>query len=241
MKEAPVSGTYAAVDREENGDPLWWILLVTGSLWVIFALVVFQFDYTTVAALSLLLGTVCMAAALFEAVAAAGSHGWWRAAHVGLAIAFAVIGALAYAHPENTFKALSTIFAFYLLLRGTLDIVVALLARPVELWWAGLVSGVVQILLAFWAAGDFGHKAFLLVVWVGASALAHGVVQLVTAFAFARTAPRSPGLRPGPRFPVGAVPSTPDEERSSSSGAHLSVIWAARSTASWRDETPSLR
>jgi uncharacterized membrane protein HdeD (DUF308 family) len=41
---------------------------------------------------------------------------------------------------------------------------------------------VVLILLAFWAAGDFGHKAFLLVVWVGASALAHGVVQLVTAF-----------------------------------------------------------
>jgi uncharacterized membrane protein HdeD (DUF308 family) len=30
--------------------------------------------------------------------------------------------------------------------------------------------------------GDFGHKAFLLVVWVGASALAHGTVQIVTAF-----------------------------------------------------------
>jgi uncharacterized membrane protein HdeD (DUF308 family) len=54
--------------------------------------------------------------------------------------------------------------------------------RPAELWWAGLVSGVVQVLLAFWAAGDFGHKAFLLVVWVGASALAHGIVQIVTAF-----------------------------------------------------------
>ena len=46
----------------------------------------------------------------------------------------------------------------------------------------GLISGTVQILLAFWAAGDFGHKAFLLVVWVGASALAHGIVQIVTAF-----------------------------------------------------------
>jgi len=59
---------------------------------------------------------------------------------------------------------------------------VAILLRGVELWWVGLISGTIQILLAFWAAGDFGHKAFLLVVWVGASALAHGIVQIVTAF-----------------------------------------------------------
>src|SRR6476620_10247214 len=95
---------------------------------------------------------------------------------------FAAVAAAADIHPETTFKALASIFAFYLLLRGIFDIIVALLARPLELWWAGLISGVVLILLAFWAAGDFGRQAFLLVVWVGASALAHGVVQLVTAF-----------------------------------------------------------
>jgi uncharacterized membrane protein HdeD (DUF308 family) len=85
-------------------------------------------------------------------------------------------------HPGDTFDALASIFAFYLLLRGTFDIVVAIVLRGAELWWIGLISGTVQILLAFWAAGDFGHKAFLLVVWVGASALAHGIVQIVTAF-----------------------------------------------------------
>ena len=173
---------YAAAEPERSGDQLWWVLLITGSLWSIFGLVVFRFDYTTVAAMSVLIGTVCMAAALFEAFAAASSHGWWRATHVGVAILFAAIGATAYAHPENTFKALASLFAFFLLIRGVLDIIGALLARPVELWWAGLVSGVLQILLAFWAAGDFAHKAFLLVVWVGASALAHGILQLVTAF-----------------------------------------------------------
>jgi uncharacterized membrane protein HdeD (DUF308 family) len=180
MSEA-VAATYVE-DVEAEGDPLWWILLVTGTLWLIFALVVFRFDYTTVTALSILLGTVCLCGALFEAVASAAAHGWWRAAHIGLAIAFAVIGTLAFIHPQNTFNALAAIFAFYLLLRGTFDIVVAILVRPAELWWVGLVSGVIQVLLAFWAAGDFGHKAFLLVVWVGASALAHGIVQIVTAF-----------------------------------------------------------
>jgi uncharacterized membrane protein HdeD (DUF308 family) len=182
MEEAPAVAPYTSAEREQSGDALWWLLLVTGSLWVIFALIVFRFDYTTVSALSILLGTVCIAAAMLELVQAFGTGGWWRVTHIGLAIAFGIIGTLAFIHPQNTFKALATIFAFFLFLRGIVDVVVALLVRPAELWWAGLVSGVVQILLAFWAAGDFGHKAFLLVVWVGASALAHGVVQIVTAF-----------------------------------------------------------
>jgi len=191
MEEAPLIGTYPD-ERAEGGSSLWWVLLVTGALWLLFALLVFSFDYRTVTAISILLGTVLMAAALLEAVAAAGSRGWWRLAHVGLAIAFAVIGTVAYIHPEHTFKALASVFAFYLLLRGTFDVVVALLARPVELWWVGLVAGVVQILLAFWAAGNFGNKAFLLVVWVGASALTHGVLEIVTAFRMRQ----GPPLRP---------------------------------------------
>ena len=85
-------------------------------------------------------------------------------------------------HPANSFDALATIFAFYLLFRGLFDVVVALVGRGRPLWWLTLTLGFVQILLAFWAAGDFGHKAFLLVVWVGASALAHGVLQIVRAF-----------------------------------------------------------
>lgn len=192
MQEPLLVGTDLD-DSAQGGDPLWWIPLVTGSLWVIFALIVFQFDYTTVSALSILLGTVFMAAALFEAVAAAGTRGWWRVIRIGLAIAFAAIGTAAYIHPQNTFNALAAIFAFYLFLRGIFDIIVSLYARPAELWWVGLISGVVLILLAFWAAGDFGHKAFLLVVWVGASSLAHGVVQIVTAF---RLRQGPPPLRP---------------------------------------------
>ena len=180
MEQAQVAGTYESAGQ--SGTSLWWIPLITGSLWVIFALVVFRFDYTTVSALSILVGCVCLAAALFEAMAAVATHGWWRVLNIGLAVLFTLVGVVAFVHPGDTFEALASIFAFYLLLRGTFDIVVAILGRGAELWWVGLISGTVQILLAFWAAGDFGHKAFLLVVWVGASALAHGIVQIVTAF-----------------------------------------------------------
>jgi uncharacterized membrane protein HdeD (DUF308 family) len=182
MSEA--AAAYAAASEREGsaGDPLWWVPLVTGSLWSLFGLVVFRFDYTTVSAMSILLGTVCIAGGLFELFGAVGSHGWWRVAHLVAALLFVAIGITAYVHPENTFKALASLFAFYLFFRGLFDIVIALFARPAELWWVGLVSGTILILLAFWASGDFGHKAFLLVVWVGASSLAHGIVQIVTAF-----------------------------------------------------------
>src|SRR5262245_36371048 len=180
--------THPTGDAAETGEPLWWVALVTGSLWILFALIVFRFDYTTVSALSILLGAVCLAAALFELVAAAGAHGWWRAARIGLAIAFAIIGVLAFVHPGDTFSALATIFAFYLLIRGAFEIVVAIPVRGTELWWVGLITGTLQVMLAFWAAGNFGHKAFLLVVWVGASALIHGIREIVTAF---RVKPRS--------------------------------------------------
>jgi uncharacterized membrane protein HdeD (DUF308 family) len=171
----------ASVERDETD--LWWVFLIGGILWLLFALLVFQFDSRTVHAISLLLGFTCFGGALLELLAVPISHGWWRVGRIALAVGFAIVGTLCFIDPGNSFKALSTIFAFYLLLRGLFEVVGAFFVRSVDsTWWLMLVLGGVQIGLAFWAAGDFGHKAFLLVVWVGATALAHGLVEIVRAF-----------------------------------------------------------
>jgi uncharacterized membrane protein HdeD (DUF308 family) len=181
---AHVAPTYAGTAEAtfDVRSDYWWVLLITGSLWSLFGLVVFRFDYTSVAAMAVLLGTVCIAASVLEFMAAFNSHGWGRVGRIAFALALGIVGVVAYVHPGNTFTALSAVFAFYLLFRGVFDIIIAIAAHGVPLWWVTLLSGIVQVLLAFWAAGDFGHKAFLLVVWVGASALAHGIVEIVTAF-----------------------------------------------------------
>jgi uncharacterized membrane protein HdeD (DUF308 family) len=166
---------------------LWWLPLVAGVAWLVFALVLFRFDYTTVNALSLLVGFFCLAAAAGELLHLPASRGWWRASHVGLAFAFAVVGVVAFAHPGDTVEALATVFAFYILCRGIFDICVALAVRG-DLWWLGLAAGLAEVLLAFWAAGDFGHKAILLVAWVGVGALIRGVMLVVAAFML-RSAP----------------------------------------------------
>lgn len=181
MQQTHVPGTYTEPVKQGE-EPLWWLLLVTGSLWVLFSILVFRANATTVAAISVLVGTFCIAGAVVVVLEAVTVHGWARAWRMLLAVAFGIIGALAYAHPGNTFSALAAVFAFYLLLRGVFDIASSLMVRGADLWWVGLLAGIVQVLLAFWAAGNFGHKAFLLIVWVGGSALAHGIVDLVTAF-----------------------------------------------------------
>jgi uncharacterized membrane protein HdeD (DUF308 family) len=181
MDIAPTA-TARELDEARAEAGLWWILLITGSLWLIFALIVFQFDATSINAISALVGIVCLGAAVAELATVGQVHGGRRLAVLLIAAAFAIIGVVAFVHPHDSFSVLATIFAFYLLLRGLFDLVGAFLLRGVELWWVGLISGSVQILLAFWAAGNFGHKATLLIVWVGATALMQGVVQIVRGF-----------------------------------------------------------
>lgn len=179
----PATASASAGVSESRQAEFWWVFLVAGVVWLVFALVVFQFDTTSVNAISILLGVTCVGGAVLELVAIPASTGWWVAARIALALGFAVVGIVAFVDPGKSFGALATIFAFYLLLRGVFDLIAAFAVRGRESsWWLGLLAGVAQILLAFWAAGDFGHKAFLLVVWVGASALAHGIVEIVRAF-----------------------------------------------------------
>jgi uncharacterized membrane protein HdeD (DUF308 family) len=168
-------------DRGGDASAFWWVYLFVGVLWLLFSLLVFRFDATSIHAISIIFGVVCLAAAVTELFGAGTASGGWRIARALLAVAFAVIGVLCFVHPGNTFNALAAVFAFYLLIRGVFEIVVAFLVRGEDLWWVGLVTGMVQVVLAFWAAGDFGHKAVLLLVWVGVSALAAGIKEIIVA------------------------------------------------------------
>jgi uncharacterized membrane protein HdeD (DUF308 family) len=166
---------------EEAATELWWLPIITGSLWILFALLLFRFNYTSVTAISILFGVVCIGGAIEQAILIPASHGWWRAGRIALALVFVVIGIVAFVHPGNTFDALAAVFAFYLILRGLFTII-ASVTRLFEPMWLGLVAGIVEIGIGFWAAGDFGHKTVLLLVWVGMIALIEGVLQIVLAF-----------------------------------------------------------
>lgn len=180
MADVDVERSFGAAAR------YWWIFLVIGAAWLLFAITVFRFDWRSVSAISILFGIVVIVAAIDELFAAfAGDRsGWARLGHAVLAVAFVVIGIVAFVHPGNTFAALAAVMSFYFVLMGILNVGLALASRHVAAgWWVHLFVGVAEILIGFWAAGDFGHKTILLVVWVGAAALARGISAIMFAFA----------------------------------------------------------
>jgi uncharacterized membrane protein HdeD (DUF308 family) len=52
-----------------------------------------------------------------------------------------------------------------------------------ELWWLGLISGILMVILAFWTDGQFFFKrVYTLLIIAGIWALMHGITDIVRAF-----------------------------------------------------------
>jgi uncharacterized membrane protein HdeD (DUF308 family) len=173
------------VEREvvEDAADRWWIFLLTGIAWLTFALIVFQWDYTTVSAISYLFGVVAIIAGINEFLEITISTRGWKWVHGILGILFVAVGIFALFQPYDTFKTLAALVGFFLLVKGIFDISVAFITKnEFELWWLQLMIGLVEILLAFWVAGNFRREAILLVVYVGIIALARGISEIFVAF-----------------------------------------------------------
>jgi len=85
--------------------------------------------------------------------------------------------------PGETFLVLAALIGWYLLFKGIFDFVMALATKDeYDLWWLTLVMGIVEVLVGFWAIGYSGRSIALLVVWVGATALARGITDIFLAF-----------------------------------------------------------
>lgn len=163
--------------------PPWWLLLVTGISWMLVGLIVLRFDYTSVYSISLLFGFVALAAGAVEVGVVFLVSGWWKLLNAVLAVAYIAAGVVSFFRPGGTFVALAAVMSFFLVFAGTSDIIQSLAARKeMEAWWLQLVSGVIELLLGFWAAGYWGRSAVLLIAWVGAFTLMRGVRDIVFAF-----------------------------------------------------------
>jgi len=170
---------------------LWWLYLVFAAGWLLFSIIIFRFDWTSVSSISILFGIAMLAFGATEFASVFGSTGGWRIAHALLALAFVVIGIVAFVNPGGTVSALGAVVSFYFIIKGFFDIVLALATLGVHLWWLRLIAGIAEVLLGFWAAGNFGHSTVLLLVWIGAAALIRGITDIVAAFSlrdYGRTA-----------------------------------------------------
>ena len=163
--------------------PPWWLLLFTGVGWTIVGLIILRFDYTSVSAVSILFGCVAIAAGILEIFALILASGWWKLLYGVLAVAFIAAGVVAFIHPGDTFRALAAVVSFFLVFAGTFNIIMSIAARKeISVWWVQLIAGIIELLLGFWAAGYYGRSAVLLIAWVAAYTLIHGVTDIIRAF-----------------------------------------------------------
>jgi uncharacterized membrane protein HdeD (DUF308 family) len=163
--------------------PPWWLVLLVGIGWMLVALIVLRFDYTSVTAISILFGVVAVVAGLVELGVTLLAQGWWKLLYLVLAAVFIAAGVVSFIHPGDTFVALAAVISFFLVFAGTFDIITAISVRhEIDVWWLQLVGGIIELALGFWAAGYYGRSAVLLVAWVAAFAVIHGVTEIVLAF-----------------------------------------------------------
>ena len=165
-----------------GGTSAWWVFLLMGIGWVVVSLIVLSFDPTSAAAIGWMTAAVLIVAGLDEGFAALTAPGWrWLHAVLGLVLFTLGVGALL--DPFQTFGILALFIGWYLVLKGTMDIIISIAGRgEIPLWGLLLASGVAQLLIGIWAVGYPGRSAWLLILWVGLGALMRGITEIVIAF-----------------------------------------------------------
>jgi uncharacterized membrane protein HdeD (DUF308 family) len=165
----------------------WWVELLLGIIWIIVSLVILQFDEASIATMGIIIGVLFLVVGLQQFFIAYIAEGWkWLWVIFG--VIFVLAGIVAIAYPKNTFAAIADMLGFLFLLVGVFWIIEALATKDAnELWWLGLVAGILMIMLAFWAAGQFFMtKAYTLLVFAGIWLLLQGIFDIIKAFQIRR-------------------------------------------------------
>ena len=161
----------------------WWLFLITGIAWLIIAVMVLRITPASVTTVGVLMGALFLVGAVNEFLISAVRHAW-RWAHIVMGVLFVVGSIWAFVHPKNAFWALASVLGLLLIFKGTLDIISAVMTKEVNpTWWLGLVAGILELVLGFWASQQaFPARGALLLLWVGFFALFHGISEIVIAF-----------------------------------------------------------
>jgi uncharacterized membrane protein HdeD (DUF308 family) len=161
----------------------WWLYLLTGILWIVLSLLIFRFDITSLSSISYLFGVIAIFFGVNEFFGLGTMTTGWKIVHVLFGILCLIAGVVALIHPYDTFATLAALIGVILVFKGVFDIVIAFATKDdIHIWWLQLVVGIIEVLLGFWASGNFGRSAALLVIWVAAACLARGITEIILAF-----------------------------------------------------------
>jgi uncharacterized membrane protein HdeD (DUF308 family) len=182
--ESGLSGEAQAREAIRDVSNLWWGWLVAGIFWVVVGLVILQFDQASITTVGVLIGLMFFFTAIQIFLVGSLAGGGLQLLHWIFGLLLLVAAVLAFISPENTFAAIADILGFLFLLVGAFWVIQAFATREInDLWWLGLIAGILMIILAFWTAGQFFiEKQYVLLVFAGIWALLQGFTDITKAF-----------------------------------------------------------
>ncbi|MEV6846787.1 hypothetical protein [Actinoplanes sp. NPDC051411] len=158
-------------------DSMWGLLLFAGAAWLAIGWSVLRLepsDVVTAASAVLFFGALC------EVVRAlVGMKTWWL--NAGMAVLFAATGGVLLADRGEAYTTPLSLVAWFLMVRGALDVAVSVMNRGVDRTW-GLVMtlGLVQAGLGFAAATPPVAAADPVIVTLGGLAMLRALADLTT-------------------------------------------------------------
>lgn len=178
-----VAPTREEVEAIEGLSKLWWLWIVFGVIWIALSVVILQFDQASITTVGIIIGFMFLGASVQNfALMGLADRAKWLFGIFGFL--FLVAAVLSFISPENTFTAIADMLGFLFLLVGVFWIIEAFAAKEVnDLWWLGLVAGILMVILAFYTGGQFFiEKSYVLLVFAGIWALLAGITDIVRAF-----------------------------------------------------------
>jgi uncharacterized membrane protein HdeD (DUF308 family) len=163
----------------------WWVVLLRGLAGIIFGILTFISPDISVAALVLVFGAYALADGVLAIVSAIRWRGqidrWWVLLLEGLAGVAA--GIVTFVWPHISALGLLYVIAAWVLVTGVLEIVAAIRLRKIITGeWLLALIGIASVTLGVMLALFPGPGALALVIWIGAYALATGVLLVVLGF-----------------------------------------------------------
>jgi uncharacterized membrane protein HdeD (DUF308 family) len=169
----------ASLDRETGA---WWLLLITGTLWILFGFMLLTFSYKTVWGIAVFAGIGFLACGTLDLMMAFVTRRY-RWTHVLFGLIGILAGIASLAWPAETFIILARIFAWFLFIGGLASTIMAIAThRENELWWLQLIVGGLSLAIGVWAVRNISGSLVLLALWAGIGALCRGLSDLVVGF-----------------------------------------------------------
>jgi uncharacterized membrane protein HdeD (DUF308 family) len=159
----------------------WWLFLVLGILWILFGMFVLSYNVGSLLALGIFAGVTFIGTGITQVLSAGRAESWRWLYIVGGALSI-LAGILAFAWPGRTLLVISVVLAWFLVFKGIVDVVGALVSIGRAWWWIALIVGILELLLGIWAAGYPGRSLFVFVNVVGIYAMFYGFGEIFAAF-----------------------------------------------------------